>query len=113
MRPVDRLADAMRDAGVPEHRLKPTMARLAGVRVQSVHGWFKSDTKEPRGSNLAPIAKAYGLSLHWVYTGEGERKSLNPADEQEVLILELLRKVRPELRSLAIRQLQALADESA
>lgn len=109
MRPVERIEQAMLNAGVQPHRVKSTIARICGIQAPSVHQWFSGRTQQPKAEHLAALADTYGLSLHWVVTGKGQRQSINAASESESLLLELYRSLPPDLQAIARRQIAALA----
>ncbi|WFC43235.1 LexA family transcriptional regulator [Pseudoxanthomonas sp. SE1] len=46
------------------------LARLAGVKPPSVHGWFNGSTKS-LGKALLPISQALGVRPEWLNTGRG------------------------------------------
>lgn len=48
------------------------VARAAGVKPPSVNGWFSGDSKSMRASTATAVAALYGVSAHWLATGNGE-----------------------------------------
>lgn len=109
MRPVDRVEEAMLEAGVQPHKVKSTIARVCGIQAPSVHQWFSGRTHSPKAEHLAALADAYGLSLRWIVTGRGPKRSVSAQNEKEELMLDLYRKLPADLQSIAERQLSALA----
>lgn len=105
-----RLEGVLLDAGVKPRQVKSTMAKICGIKPQSVHSWFDGTTKSPSAEHLAKVAQAYGVNLYWVVTGKGPARSLNAKDEQEALILEILRRLPEDRRALALRQIEVLVD---
>lgn len=111
MKAVERLEKAMIDAGVPPRRVKREMASLCDISPQAVHAWFSTETKRPSAEHLDKVAAAYGLNLHWIITGKGNKLSSSPDSEYEALILETLRDLPPEMQTIALRQLRALTEK--
>lgn len=106
--PVNRLRQVMLDSGVKERQVKRTMADICGITPQSVHQWFDGRTKSPSAEHLAKISAAYGVNLMWVVTGKGEPRSTTPHDEEEALALTILQQLPDSLKTIALKQLQAL-----
>jgi hypothetical protein len=48
------------------------LARAAGVKAPSVNGWFSGATKSMKAATASKVAALYGISAHWLATGEGE-----------------------------------------
>lgn len=91
------------------HKVKSTIARVCGIQAPSVHQWFSGRTHSPKAEHLAALADAYGLSLRWIVTGRGPKRSVSAQNEKEELMLDLYRKLPADLQSIAERQLSALA----
>ncbi|MDT4809352.1 putative HTH-type transcriptional regulator [compost metagenome] len=48
------------------------LARRAGITQPTVHRIIKGESKSPRQVNIQAIAKAYGCSIEWLWTGIGK-----------------------------------------
>lgn len=64
---ADRLTRALAHSGLSQAEL----ARAAGVKPPSVHGWLSGKSKFLRGENLLSAARALGVRQQWLATGEG------------------------------------------
>lgn len=53
------------------HITKADLARAAGVKQPSVSDWFSGKTKTLKAEPASKIAKKYGISAHWLATGQG------------------------------------------
>lgn len=109
---IERLEEEMIARGVKPHKVRSTMASVTGLTPQSVHAWFQGATKKPSAEHLLLLAEYYGLNYRWVITGTGEKFSRSVDSEDEAEVLDLLRLLPDDLRAVAVRQLQALADTS-
>lgn len=54
------------------------------------------------------ISLAYGVSEHWLKTGEGEMFTTRPNTERHDMILRLFDELTPENQDFAIQQVKAL-----
>jgi len=50
---------------------KAELARAVGVDTKTVYRW-EHDKAEPGSSQIDPLARALGVSIIWLLTGEGE-----------------------------------------
>lgn len=51
---------------------KADLARATGAKAPSVGAWFSGETKSMQASTATKVAALYGVSAHWLATGEGE-----------------------------------------
>jgi transcriptional regulator with XRE-family HTH domain len=54
------------------------LAREAGVKPPSVHGWFSGETKSLTWQSVDAIARLYGVEPRWVALGEGPKLPASP-----------------------------------
>lgn len=57
---------------------KADIARATGAKPPSVGAWFSGDTKSMQASTATKVAALYGVSAHWIATGEGEMQLVTP-----------------------------------
>lgn len=92
------------------------LARRAGINQPTVHRIIKGESKSPRRDNVEAIAKAFGCSAEWLWTGAGvaplgSRSDAAPASSA-AKVLEMLEKHGKGLGAAAREKiLQAAAED--
>jgi transcriptional regulator with XRE-family HTH domain len=82
---ADRLNEALTLCGVPHHGRAAELARLTGMTHQGASKWLDGDGY-PSMANMTRIAAHYGISLHWLATGDGIMLYLGINEEERTLI---------------------------
>lgn len=92
------------------------LARRAGINQPTVHRIIKGESKSPRRDNVEAIAKAFGCSVEWLWTGVGvaplgSRSEAAPTSSA-AKVLEMLEKHGKGLGAAAREKiLQAAAED--
>lgn len=74
------------------------LARRASITQPTVHRIIKGESKNPRQDNIQAIAKAFGCSAEWLWTGNGKAPSgIDGSQESSpagaaAIVLEMLKK---------------------
>jgi phage repressor protein C with HTH and peptisase S24 domain len=74
------------------------LARRASITQPTVHRIIKGESKNPRQDNIQAIAKAFGCSAEWLWTGTGKAPSGIDASQESspagaaAIVLEMLKK---------------------
>lgn len=90
----ERLADAMREAGITAAAL----SAATGASQSAVSQWLSSKIKSLSGEHLFAVADTLGVEARWLLTGQGPRKPRVPpdlsdlSDDQIAAILSLIRR---------------------
>lgn len=71
MNTAERILKLLKDAGVPERKIRRTLADLCGISYQAVKEWFDGSTRRISPEYLALIADAYGTTLEYLVSGTG------------------------------------------
>lgn len=92
------------------------LARRAGINQPTVHRIIKGESKSPRRDNIEAIAKAFGCSVEWLWTGIGTAPLGSRADtaatSSAAKVMEMLEKHGKGLGAAARQQiLQAAAED--
>lgn len=98
----ERIFELLRNNGVTEQKLRPTLAKVCGVSLQAVHQW--STAKSYRAEYLLAIAQEYHTTIEWILTGLGPRIQsdtvLEPRKNQQEA-LALVEKSKNAIRQLS------------
>lgn len=70
---AERIVEVVRDAGVPEHKIRSTLAQVCGISPQAIKDWVEGKTKNIKHAHLVAICKKWGISLDWLISGKGQR----------------------------------------
>lgn len=114
METAKRIEQVLLDAGVGPRQVRSTLAALCGISPQAVRAWYSGDTKRISPEYLAKIAEAYGISVEWLITGEGERRRSGnqiagmlhslPDAQRRALIDELVAELSSDEKLLFVRK---------
>ncbi|MDA8485870.1 XRE family transcriptional regulator [Pseudomonas resinovorans] len=92
------------------------LARRAGIPQPTVHRIIKGESKSPRQENIQAIAKAFGCSIEWLWSGVGKAplgsqgtESNNAADK----VRQMLEKHGRGLPAEARQQILQAVEEAA
>lgn len=101
MNVTDRIELLLSSKGIGKRSIKPTLARICGISYPAVSQWFSGKTGSIRNENLQAIAKAFGSSVDWLISGEGEMLASEQSDERQSKTLQneseiLLQNVYPQ-----------------
>lgn len=96
---AERLVESLAEAGLS----KSDLARACSVSPASVTDWCKGRTKSVQPENLAKAAAALGVSVSWLFFGDGDKHSSSVGvvdrdyDDKEFVMI-------PEMRYLPSAQ---------
>lgn len=65
---------------------KADLARATGAKPPSVGAWFDGGTLSMKGETAAKAAALYGVTAHWLATGEGPMYPQHPAEASPTAI---------------------------
>ena len=71
MNTAERIKKLLKDAGVPERKVRRTLADLCGISYQAVKEWFDGSTRRISPEYLVLIADEYGSSVEYLISGAG------------------------------------------
>lgn len=80
MNTADRILLVVRAKGVPERKVRSTLATICGISVQAVRDWLEGKTKNMKHEHLIAIAAHYRVRLEWLLTGAGAMDELDSAE---------------------------------
>jgi transcriptional regulator with XRE-family HTH domain len=72
----ERLADAMREAGITAVAL----SAATGMSQSAISQWLSSKIKQLSAGHLFAVADVLGVEPRWLLTGQGPRKPRLPPD---------------------------------
>ena len=91
------------------------LARRAGINQPTVHRIIKGESKNPRRDNIEAIAKAFGCSVEWLWTGIGTAplgsRSSEAPTSSAAKVMEMLEKHGKGLGAAAREQILKAATE--
>ncbi len=64
-----RMESVVLESGVEKQHVKSALAKVCGIKVQSIHGWFNGTTKNPLAAHIAAVAVHYKADAVWIITG--------------------------------------------
>jgi hypothetical protein len=81
-----RLKKALADAGRDQRWLAQNLVPKKGRRVRdaTVSAWV-TDAALPEGDYMVQLPKLLGCNMHWLITGEGENKIVEPGEAERRL----------------------------
>lgn len=82
MNVIDRIQQLLIANHVPARSIRPTLARVCGISYAAVSQWFSGRTGSIRHENLLSIARAYGTTVDWLISGEGEMTAVSDAQDK-------------------------------
>ena len=90
--------------------LKMTQAEFAAKLEMAQNSYSKIETGENSltEKNIFLICLIFGVNEAWLRTGEGEMFNLSakPKDDEEQKLLEMFRRLSPEMRVFVLRKIQ-------
>lgn len=111
-----RIRKARHQAAISQAEL----ARRVGVKRSAVTQWEHPDGTRPSVEHMLQVATETGVRFEWLATGRGTARSEDDAapavmvddyarDEHESRVLDVLRRLPPSKRQMAVEILQILA----
>lgn len=94
------------------------LARRASITQPTVHRIIKGESKNPRQDNIQAIAKAFGCSAEWLWTGNGKAPSgidetqVQPQSSAAAIVFEMLQKHGKGLTEEAQQKIYTAVEKS-
>lgn len=86
------------------------VARAIGVTASALSQWETGTTKHIRPEHLLSAARFFDVSIEWLITGTGPRKSVEAETESEAKALLAFRKLSASGQAAALAQLDWMAE---
>jgi len=81
MNVTDRIVATVKASGVPDRKVRSTLAKLCGISPQAVKEWLDGKTKNIKHEHLIKIAGEYDVTIEWLLTGKKPRSALEAAQQ--------------------------------